>query len=116
MRKVRDVKSGPHAARAVSAPGELAAAFFADFLADWREHGPAAIAAMRGEKVTDYVKLAAALAPKAPSHDADPLKAMSDAELDRAIRECAALVGLEVRAGAAVRRGSAAKDDDGDAG
>ncbi len=84
------------AARAVGPPGDLGEAMLADFLADWLENGATAIGAMRGEKPSDYVRVAAALVPKAAPRKPDPLEDMTDAELDRAIQETAARIGLDI--------------------
>ncbi|HLH92538.1 MAG TPA: hypothetical protein VKX28_29265 [Xanthobacteraceae bacterium] len=65
-------------------------AFLAAFLADWQDarNGRDAIAAMRTEKPTDYVKLAAALAPK--EFREDPIDELTDAELAARIAQLAA--------------------------
>jgi hypothetical protein len=78
--------------------GTLDAAFVRALEADFRQHGPTAIEAMRGEKPTDYVKLIAAVRTKDPDDPIDPLRAMSDAELDRHIEELARRAGYEIRA------------------
>ena len=65
----------------------LAEAFVADFLADWREGGKNAIEAMRKDKPTDYVKLAAALLPKDLAVKTEPIDELTDAEIDARITQ-----------------------------
>jgi hypothetical protein len=90
------------------APGPIDAAsldeaFVKALEADFLESGAAAIAAMRAEKPVDYVKIVAALWAKRPNDTTDPLREMSDAELDRSIEELAHRAGYEIRE-IAVRR------------
>jgi hypothetical protein len=64
---------------------------------DFIQHGAATIAAIRSDKPTDYVKIVAALRAKEANDAIDPLRKMSDAELDRRIEELAACAGYEIR-------------------
>ncbi len=94
----------PSASAASPAPGEpinadnLDEAFVKALEADFRQFGPTAIQAMRAEKPTEYVKLVAALRAKDAHAPANPLREMSDDELDSYIRERAARSGYEIRA------------------
>lgn len=92
-----------------SAP--LDEAFVRALEADFAKDGAKAIAAMRTEKPTEYVKTVAALCAKEPTDPVNPLREMSDAELDRAIHDIAARAGLEIRPLDAARREGAAGDD-----
>jgi hypothetical protein len=67
----------------------LAEAFFAAFLADWREAGAGAIKAMRDDKPGDYVKLVAALLPKEFAPSDEPVEELSDAEIAARIAQLA---------------------------
>jgi hypothetical protein len=64
-------------------------AFFAVFLADWREGGKKAIEAMRKDKPGDYVKLAAALLPKDLAVKTEPIDELTDAEIAARIAQLA---------------------------
>jgi hypothetical protein len=72
-------------------------AFIKALEADFIEHGAAAIAAMRVDKPTDYMKIVAALRANEADDATDPLRKMSDAELDRRIEELARPAGYEIR-------------------
>ena len=65
----------------------FAEAFFAVFLADWRESGKKAIETMRKDKPGDYVKLAAALLPKDLAVKTEPIDELTDAEIDARITQ-----------------------------
>jgi hypothetical protein len=82
---------------------------------DFLEFGMTAIRAMRVERPADYVKIVMALRASQAGGAPDPLREMSDAELDRCIREVAARAGLQVRPADAPPRGGAAGDDSADA-
>jgi hypothetical protein len=82
---------------------------------DFLNFGMSAIRAMRAEKPTDYVKIVMALRASRAVGAPDPLREMSDAELDRCIDEFAARAGLEVRPRAVPRRECPAGDDGADA-
>lgn len=99
----------PAATRDADPRVAIGEAFLADFLADWREHGATAIAAMRDDKPADYVKLAAALAPK--DIRTDPLDELTDAELSARIAELTEQVAADRRP-AAPQAGAAATGDD----
>jgi hypothetical protein len=90
-------------------------AFVKALEADFLRHGAVAIAAMRAEKPTDYMKIIASLRAKQTSDTADPLREMSDAELDRSIEELARRVGYEIRFVAAPRREGPPGHDSADA-
>src|ERR1700722_12368542 len=76
-----------HGAGCADPRAALAEAFFAVFLADWREGGEAAIKAMRTEKPSDYVKLAAALLPKDLAVKTEPIDELTNAEIDARITQ-----------------------------
>jgi hypothetical protein len=57
----------------------------ADFAANWREHGAAAIEQLRKENIVAYVKIATSLMPRELLLQvARPMEQMSDAELQEA--------------------------------
>jgi hypothetical protein len=111
---------------ASSAPGEpctaspidaasLDEAFVKALEADFIAHGAKAIAALRNDKPTDYVKIVATLRAKDAGGAADPLREMTDAELDRHIEELARRAGFEIRPAVGVGREDAARDEGTDA-
>ena len=79
-------------------------AFVKALEADFIAHGKKAIEAMRTEKPVEYMKIVAALRTKDADGAVDPLRQMSDAELDRRIEELAAQAGYEIRCAAPSRR------------
>jgi hypothetical protein len=91
---------------------KLGEQFIEDFYEDWREHGKTAIAAMRRDKPNEYVRVAASILPKELNLKVDPLEELSDADLDKCIRQFASLVGLEIRAHAPLG-GEGEADDEG---
>ena len=129
-RKGRDAApapTSPPACAASVAPGEppapgplvadnLDAAFVKALEADFVLHGAGAIAAMRAEKPTEYVKIIAAFRAKGTNNATDPLREMTDAELDRYIEQLAQRAGFEIRPGAVVCREDAADGEGADAG
>ncbi len=109
------------ASSALAAAGPIAAAsldeaFVKSLEADFIAHGAKAIAALRDDKPTDYVKIVAALRAKDAGGAADPLREMTDAELDRHIEELARRAGFEIRPGVGAGREDAARDEGSDAG
>ncbi len=90
-------------------------AFVKALEADFIVHGATAIAALRTEKPTDYVKIVAALRGKDAAAATDPLREMTDAELDRHIEELARRAGFEIRAVAQPDREPAAHGEGADA-
>src|SRR5689334_14152644 len=83
--------------------------FVADFLEDWQQHGATAIAALRVEKPSDYVRIAASILPKERNARPEPLDELTDAELLERIGRVAARAGFEIRAAAPAERGGAAR-------
>jgi hypothetical protein len=81
--------------------------FVADFLADWQQNGATAIAALRAEKPSDYVRIAASILPKERNAKPEPLDELTDAELLERIGRVAARAGFEIRAAAPAERGGA---------
>lgn len=57
-------KSGNPSGRPKGARNVLGEEFLQDILADWREHGAAAITEMREQRPKDYVKVVASVLPK----------------------------------------------------
>lgn len=115
-----NVKAAARASPEAPAPDPIDAAtldeaFVKALEADFIAYGKRAIEEMRADKPTDYVKLVAALRPKEASDATDPLREISDAELERRIEELAHHTGYEIRARAAPRRGEAAADEEADA-
>ncbi len=83
---------------------------------DFIAFGKRAIAAMRADKPTDYMKIVAALRAKDAGDVADPFREMSDAELDRRIEEVGQRAGFEIGIAGAPARAQAAADAGADAG
>ena len=113
----------PHGSPASTAPAaagpidaaSLDEAFVKALEADFIAHGAKAIAALRDDKPTEYVKIVAALRAKDAGGAADPLREMTDVELDRHIEELARRAGFEIRAEVGVGREDAARDEGADA-
>ena len=64
---------------------KFSAQLLADFAADWREHGAAAIAKLRKESVVAYVKTACSLVPRELLLQfSRPMEQLSDIELQQA--------------------------------
>jgi hypothetical protein len=82
---------------------------------DFILHGAKAIAAMRADKPADYVKIVATLRAKDASDASEPLRQMSDAELDRRLDEAAKHAGYEIRRAALPRRNGTTGDEGADA-
>jgi hypothetical protein len=102
------------AARPIDA-ASLDEAFVKALEADFIAHGAKAIAALRDDKPTDYVKIVAALRAKGAGGAVDPLREMTDAELDRQIEELARRAGLEIRPAVGADGEDAARDEGTDA-
>ena len=56
--------SGNPAGRPIGSRNKLSEAFLADFYADWKKHGVAAVREMRETDIVAYVKIAALLVAK----------------------------------------------------
>jgi hypothetical protein len=66
-------------------PNKFSQQLVADFAADWREHGAAAIEQLRKENVAAYVKIATSLVPRELLLQVSrPLAELSDDELEAA--------------------------------
>ena len=110
--------SAASSAQAAASPIDAASldeAFVKALEADFIAHGATAIAALRADKPTDYVKIVAALRAKDAGGAADPLREMTDAELDRHIEELARRAGFEIRPAVGVGREETARDEGTDA-
>jgi hypothetical protein len=114
-----DPAHGSAAASATAAgpidAASLDEAFVKALEADFIAHGAKAIAALRDDKPTDYVKIVAALRAKDAGGTTDPLREMTDAELDRQIEELARRAGLEIRPAVGAGGEDAARDEGTDA-
>lgn len=102
----RKLVSDPPAARRAKAPAEkwplysaerpqqtqnrLAGRLIAALANDFEKHGAKAVAAIRADSPTNYLRLVASLMPK-ELHDEDPLDEVSDDELVNALAELRAL-------------------------
>jgi hypothetical protein len=112
----REAASESPTSRSVAAPdpidvANLDQAFVAALKADFIIHGKGAIEAMRAEKPVEYVKIVAALRTKDAGDNMNPLREMSDEELDRRIAELAAQAGYEIRPAAVPRREDADSEE-----
>jgi len=67
------------------ARNKLARRFLEDCLADWQEHGAAAIKIMRREDPAGYCKMMATLVPRELEVTATAVAELDDSELDRMI-------------------------------
>ena len=54
----------PGAGRPVGTRSKFSEAFVTDFMADWKEHGPAVLAQVRMNDPSTYIRVAAVLVPK----------------------------------------------------
>ena len=71
--------------RGKGVPNRFSQQLVADFAADWREHGAAAIEQLRRENVAAYVKIATSLVPRELLLQISrPMAEMSDDELQQA--------------------------------
>ena len=82
------MKGGPspnYRGRGKGTPNKFSQQLVADFAADWREHGAAAIEQLRRENVATYVKIATSLVPRELLLQVSrPLAELSDDELQAA--------------------------------
>ena len=74
--------------------------FIQALYADFSEHGAAAIAVVRSEKPSDYVKVIASILPKEVKLTAS-VEEFTDEQLDQRIRQLASILNLDIRAGEA---------------
>jgi hypothetical protein len=79
--------SGNPLGRAPGSRNKFGEQFISDFLADWQEHGRAAIVQLRKESIRDYVRIAAQILPKELHVRADGLDEQSDEQLLATIGE-----------------------------
>ena len=97
-------------ARDPIAADTLDEAFVKALEADFIVNRKRAIEAMRAEKPVEYVKIVAALRTKDTSGATDPLRTMSDADLDRHVEELARRAGYDIRRAASPPRVDEAAD------
>jgi len=110
-RKEVRVEGGRFAPGTAAGPGrpkgsrnKLGEEFLSKLHADFVEHGAAVIQEVRTEKPDVYLKVVASILPTQMEVKIDPIEEMSDADLDRYIKQLAAAVArydqLEDAAGA----------------
>jgi len=92
-------QSGNPKGRPLGARNRLGGAFLEALESDFKEHGVSAIERVRNERPHEYLKVIAGILPKELSVTVE--EELSDAELDRRIRQLAAAIGMQVGAGAA---------------
>jgi len=92
-------QSGNPAGRGKGARTKLGEAFLEALHNDFQEHGKDAIKTVRQDKPDAYLKTIAMILPKEFKVTVDPLEELTDAELDRYIKQLASALALEVRAG-----------------
>jgi hypothetical protein len=85
--------------RPKGARNRLGEQFLAALADDFDVHGKAAIETVRAERPQDYLKVVASILPKELNIKTDPLEELSDAELDRRIKQLAAALSLEIGTG-----------------
>lgn len=88
-------QSGNPLGRPKGSRNKLGEAFIEALHNDFQEHGVAAIQKVRDKKPDAYLKVIASLLPKEIKIEAT--NDLSDAELDKRIRQLAAILGAEVR-------------------
>jgi hypothetical protein len=84
-----------HSGRPKGVRNKLTTKFLTDFLADWDEHGAAAIKMMRIEDPISYVRIAASIVPKDVSIETSSLTELSDEDLDAMINKLRAQIEEE---------------------
>lgn len=89
----------PGGGRTKGARSKLGEAFVEALHDDFQVNGKAAIEKVREEKPDAYLKTIALLLPRELKVTVDPLEELTDAELDRYIKQLASALALEVRAG-----------------
>lgn len=77
-----------------------------DLLADWKEHGPSAIAACRLEDPSGYVRAAISLLPKDINVNVNPIEQMPDDRLLDYIRGLEETIVAAIAAGAGTTGGT----------
>lgn len=90
---------------------KLGEAFLEDMLADWQEHGVAAIATVRAEKPDQYLKVVASILPRDLNVSINPLEEASDDELIQRLRDLESVIRpfLGAEGGGADREGVGAQ-------
>lgn len=73
--------------RPKGARNKLGEAFLQDMLADWEEHGPETIQAVRLERPDVYLKVVASVLPKDINVNVNPLEEATDEELIQRLRD-----------------------------
>jgi hypothetical protein len=96
-------ESGNPKGRAPGSRNKLSEAFFKDLLADWEQHGAAAIERFRDERPHEYVKVVAGVLPRQINMKVNEFDGLTDEQLERqltaALRDLAA-AGFDPFAGA----------------
>lgn len=105
--KFKPGESGNPAGRPRGARSKLGEAFIADMLADWSEHGQAAIATVRQGDPTQYVKVVASILPKEVNVKVNEFDDLTDEQL---ARQLAAIASQLAGAGFAVASGDRSQE------
>jgi len=64
---------------------------------DFKKHGQSAIVEVREKRPAEYMKVIASILPKELKVTVDPLEELSDADLDKYIKQLASALSIEVR-------------------
>lgn len=80
-------QSGNPKGRPKGARNKLGEAFLQDMLADWEEHGPGTIQAVRLDRPDVYLKVVASVLPKDINVNMNPLEEATDEELIQRLRD-----------------------------
>lgn len=92
-------QSGNPKGRPKGSRNRLGESFLLALADDFETHGVAAIAQVRVERPHEYLKVVASILPKELTIKTDPLEDLTDAELDRRIKQLASLISLEIGTG-----------------
>lgn len=71
---------------------KLGEAFLSDLYADWEQHGPRVIEAVRAEKPDVYMKVIASILPKDLNVNINPLEQASDEELVERLKDLESVI------------------------
>lgn len=98
--------SGNPAGRPKGSRNKLGEDFLSKLQADFEEHGKEVIETVRAEKPDVYLKVVASILPQQVEVRVDPIEEMSDADLDRYIKQLAAAVARYDQLEAAASQGA----------
>lgn len=85
-------QSGNPKGRPKGSRAKLGEAFLSDMMADWENHGPSVIEAVRHDKPEQYLKVVASILPKDLNVNVNSLEEVTDDELVKSIRELDAAI------------------------